>query len=247
MPLRHVPTCVGALAVAALLAAAACSKNPEAAKQEYLKSGDRFMEQKKYREAIVQYRNAIQQDPRFGDARLKLAKAYTQTGELQGAFREYVRAADLLPTNLAAQVNAATFLLAAQQFDDARARAEKALAIDKKNVTAQIILGNSLAGLKDLDNALKEIEQAVRLDPKSAFAYTSLASVQAARGSSKDAEDAFQKAVQTNPTRPDVHLALANFLWAAGRQPEAEGALKKALELEPKNPMANRALAAFYL
>ena len=65
-----------AVVLAVSLAAAGCRKDPEFAKQEYLKSGDRYMESGKVAEAIVQYRNAVQQDPRFGEARLKLAEAY---------------------------------------------------------------------------------------------------------------------------------------------------------------------------
>ena len=52
--------------VAALLACSVllsgCSKDPEVAKREYLGSGDAYVEQKKYAEAVVEYRNAIQQD-----------------------------------------------------------------------------------------------------------------------------------------------------------------------------------------
>ncbi len=50
--------------------AAGCSKDPEVAKREYLRSGDAYVEEKKYKEAIIEYRNAVQQDPRFGEARL---------------------------------------------------------------------------------------------------------------------------------------------------------------------------------
>ena len=59
--------------VAFCLLLAGCRTNPEVAKQEYLKSADRYVEQGKYSEAIVQYRNALQQDPKFGEARYKLA------------------------------------------------------------------------------------------------------------------------------------------------------------------------------
>ena len=123
------------------LAAAACAKDPEFAKQEYLKSGDRYVAEQKYSEAVVQYRNAIQQDARFGEARLKLAQTYVKLNDPRNAFREYIRAADLLPDNVDAQVKAATLLLLARQFEDAKTRAEKALAKDPKNVDAQIILG----------------------------------------------------------------------------------------------------------
>ena len=49
--------------LAAILAVTAalngCSSDPEKAKLEYLKSGDRYMAQKQYREAIVQFRRAL--------------------------------------------------------------------------------------------------------------------------------------------------------------------------------------------
>ena len=70
---------------------------PERAKREFVESGDRLAARKEFRQAIVQYRNALQQDPRFGEARLKLADAYVQAGDPQSASAEYVRAADLLP------------------------------------------------------------------------------------------------------------------------------------------------------
>ena len=85
---------LGALA----LLVASCSTDPEQAKREYVESGDRFVAEKKYAEAIVQYRNALQQDARFGEARLKLAQTYEHLGDVQNTIREYIRAADALPS-----------------------------------------------------------------------------------------------------------------------------------------------------
>src|SRR5690606_23821655 len=115
---NRAPALTAAILAATLLGA--CSTDPEYAKREYLESGNRYAAEGKYREAVVQYRNAIQQDPRFGEARYKLADAYAQLGDLQGAYREYVRAADLMPDNVEAQVKAASFLLLTRQFEDAR-------------------------------------------------------------------------------------------------------------------------------
>ena len=56
--------------VAALVlttALAACS-DVEADKQRYLQSGNEFFGQKKYQAAVVEYRNAIALDERFGAA-----------------------------------------------------------------------------------------------------------------------------------------------------------------------------------
>src|SRR5688572_29678585 len=95
-----------ALSVAPLLAATACSKDPDVVKREYVQEGDQFFEQKRYNEAIVQYRNALEADARFGEARAKLGEAYIQVGEPVAALPEYVRAADLMPDNPDVQLKA---------------------------------------------------------------------------------------------------------------------------------------------
>src|SRR5690242_11629213 len=94
-----------------LLLAVGCGRDPEVAKREFVKSGDAFVAQKKYPEAIIQYRNAVQADPRFGEARRKLAESYENTGDWNNAYREAIRAADLLPKDAAAQILAGNMLL----------------------------------------------------------------------------------------------------------------------------------------
>lgn len=61
------------------LFASACSKDPAVAKKEYFEKGNQYFEQQKYSEATIEYRNAIQQDPQYGEARLKLAETYIKT------------------------------------------------------------------------------------------------------------------------------------------------------------------------
>src|SRR5258708_4166428 len=119
------------LVVLLLIAAAACrGKAPAQSKQQYLDSGNKYAADKKYSEAIVEYRNAIKADPKFGQARAQLADAYLRTNDLRNALREFVVAADLLPTDADAQIKAGQMLLLAGRFEDAKTRAEKAIAID---------------------------------------------------------------------------------------------------------------------
>src|SRR5438045_897431 len=89
-----------------LLLATACSHDPKLLKQKYVASGDQYFAQQKYAEAIVEYRNAVAQDGRDGLVRLKLGDAYYKVGNLPETLGEYVRAADLLPDNVAAQLAA---------------------------------------------------------------------------------------------------------------------------------------------
>ena len=158
---------------------AACHRSTAA---DHLRQGMKFVEAKQDKEAIVEFRLAVQADPRFGDARMKLADAYLRVGDAPGALREYVRAANLLPKNIDAQIKAGQLLLVARAFDDARTRADRAVAIDANNVDAQVLRGNALAGLKDLDGAITEYEEAIALDPSKISAYRTSARFRQPKG-----------------------------------------------------------------
>lgn len=227
--------------------AAGCGKDPDVAKREFVKSGDELMAQKKYQEAIVQLRNAVQLDPNFGEARLKLADAFAGAGDAVNAFREYVRAADLMPGDLRAQLTSGALLLMAGQFEDAQARADKALAVDAKSVDALILRANALAGLKKMDEALKQAEEAVRADPSKGTAYSAVGALRLMRGERAKAESLFREAVERDAKSVPAKLALAQFLWATGRRNEAEAQMKAVIELEPQNVLAHRGLALFAL
>jgi tetratricopeptide (TPR) repeat protein len=227
------------------LCAAACS-NPEAEKQQAFESGNRYFDEKKYNDAILEYRNAIRIDPRFGEARKKLAEAYGYSGNPQAAFAEQIRAADLLPGDVEAQIKASAYLLLARQFEDAKTRAQRALALDPKNTQGLLILGNALAGLRDIDGAIAQVEQAIAIDPTNAGSYANLAGLRLAEGDRDEARVAYNKAVEVDPQSVTARIALAMFQWGTGDAAGAEASFKAALLIDPKHVLANRALASYY-
>ena len=161
---RIARTCRSCVVAVAMLAAA-CSGDPETLKREYVASADAYMAADKYAEAIIEYRNAIQQDSRFGEARYKLALAYIKINDGNRALDEAVRAADLLPEDVDAQIQAANLLVLAGRYADAQDRANGVLQRKPGDVRATVALGNALAGLRDLDGAVAQLEEAIRLDP----------------------------------------------------------------------------------
>jgi tetratricopeptide (TPR) repeat protein len=229
------------------LGAAACSRDPQKLKRAYVESGDRYVSEKKYDEAIVQYRNAVHQDASFGEARAKLATAYQATGDFRNALRESVRAADLMPGDTDVQLHAGGLLLAAGLHPEAKARALKVLEKDPKNVNGLILLGNALAGLKDVDGAISHIEEAIEADPHVTLSYANLGALQLAQGNRKAAEEAFKRAIVVEPQSAVAHRNLGGFYWAGGDRTNAERELKAALAIDPKSPDTNRSLTAFYL
>jgi tetratricopeptide (TPR) repeat protein len=231
----------------ACAAAAACSKSPEELVKQYEASGDAYVARRQFKEAVIEYRNALKASPARADIHHKLGRAYEESGDPVSAYAEFARAADIDPSNLDAQMRAGTLLLVAREFEAARMRAELAIKADPSHVPAHILLGNTLAGLNETAGALRQIEQAIDLDPSYAPAWTALGAVTFAGGRKAEAAAAFQKAVDLAPDSVDARLALANYQWASGAIPEAETTLKAALRLDPANVSAHRALALLYV
>src|SRR5690348_16681395 len=80
---------------------------------EHFAKGKTYAEGGQYKEAIVEYKIALQADPRRGDILLKLGDADLKVGDLRAAIGDYVRAADVLPESGEAQVKAGGMLLVA--------------------------------------------------------------------------------------------------------------------------------------
>jgi tetratricopeptide (TPR) repeat protein len=213
----------------------------------HFQKGNDYASRSQFQEAILEYRAALQIDPKRGDIRRKLAEAYLSVRDGGNALKELLRAADLMPNDASLQIETGSVLLAAGQFEDAKTRANKALVLDPKNTDAQILLGNALVGLKDMEGAMSEYQEALALNPTEDTAYLNIATIQMVRGNQPEAEASFRKAVEVAPKSITARMALANYLWWANRAPEAEQTLKDALALDPNNLEANQALGIFYL
>ena len=228
-------------------AVSACALDPESAKQKYFARAEQYFLEKKSDEAIVEYRNALQRDPKFADARFKLGEAYVAKNDYRNAYPEYIRAADLKPDDLAIQARAGNILLLGRRFDDARTRARAILKIDPSNLEALILLGNALAGLGDLPSAVEMTERAAAEYPNREGIRVNLGALQLAGGNQQEAEEAFTAAVRLNPKSLSAHLALANFYHHQRSLAAAEDSFKRALALAPDDIRTNRAFAGFLI
>jgi tetratricopeptide (TPR) repeat protein len=244
MTSRYLTSCI--VLILGLSTIAACSRDKERAKRDYMERGDRYAQEKNIDAAIIEYRNAIQQDVRYGEAYRKLASAYLNRGRGAEALRAAVSAAELLPDVPEAQLEAGTLLLLAGKFTEAKELAAKVVLANANDVRGRVLLGNATAGLKDIDAAIKEFEEAIRLDPQQAGIYTGLASLKASNGDPVAAERIFKQAVTTDRQSTNARLALAHFYWSNDRVEEAERVMKEAQQLKSNDTRVNVTLGLFY-
>src|SRR2546430_16209509 len=85
-----------------------CSRNPEVAKKRYVESGERYLQKARYQEARIQFRNALNLDPRFVEAYYKLAQADLALHQWNDAFAALQRSVELDAGRLDAQIGRAS-------------------------------------------------------------------------------------------------------------------------------------------
>src|SRR5437899_10597161 len=81
-------------------AMAGCSRSPEAKKARHLDRGDRYFAREQYREAVIEYQNALRIEPANARAIWQLAFSHAQLGEPGQAFRYLAKSRELEAGNL---------------------------------------------------------------------------------------------------------------------------------------------------
>src|ERR1039457_1564211 len=85
-----------AVILAVLVGLASCSRDPNVVKKHYLESGNKYFDKGRYKEASIQYRNALKRDPKYGAAYYKLALVSLKTSDIGGAVSSLRRAVELI-------------------------------------------------------------------------------------------------------------------------------------------------------
>ncbi len=231
----------------ALLSLAACTRDPNVRKQRYLESGRKYYSEGKYREAAIQFQNAIQIDGRFADAHYELAKAYIKLESWSNGYRELSRTVDLQPDNTAAQLDLGNMMLAGGAAPQAQAKAELLLGKDPNNPDAHALLANVHAAKNEPGKAIEEIDKAIQLDGRRSNFYLNRAVLEGNARQLDKAEGDYRKAIELDPNSVSAVEALANFYERQQKWPEAEQQLKRASLLAPKRVPPRLELARLYL
>ena len=86
-----------AVVLAVLLGLVSCSRDPNVVKRRYFESGNKYFDKGLYKQASIQYRNALKQDPKYAAAHYKLALTYMRIPDISAAVNSFRRAVELLP------------------------------------------------------------------------------------------------------------------------------------------------------
>ena len=224
-----------------------CSRDPNVRKQKYFESGQRYYEEGKYREAIIQFRNATQVDGRFTEAHYQLAQAYGKVQDWQHAYFELSRTLELDPENYKARLDLANLLSAGGEVKAAQEHVDLLLQKRPNDPLSHLAAGNLLGRQQRFSEAIVEIRKAIALAPDSGDAYLNLALAQTAANLPDQAEPNYKKAIELKAVGANPRLALVAFYQQRGRYADAEQQVQQVIAQDPKNPDPRVALAKLYI
>ncbi len=208
----------------------------------YVRAGDAFFRTGETDNAIEEYKNALQLNPRNAVAHRQLGFLfYNAKGMHEQGMQHYRKAMESDPNDPRIHHDLGMALLHQRDFDRAAAHLLVALrgmphGLDKQYnlLSMQRSIGQAMLGKGDLEQAELHLSEAARLEPNSAATHYLLAAALAERWKLDEALEHYRKAVSLDPridTSVQLHDQLAMNYAKARRFPEAVVSAQKALNL----------------
>jgi tetratricopeptide (TPR) repeat protein len=263
------------LLITLALWSAACNRDPNYAKQQYLKSGNKYYERGRYKEALIMYRKALAKDQKFGEAYYRMAltlEALGQGASLVGVLR---RATELLPKGSKEWNDAALRLgeiLVQGALSQNRSGKGKPLmdeagqlqaVLDAKapnsfedlRLKAEVdraLAAQSLAVQdmpdfkKKLEDSIVDLRRSLAARPNDTATAIALARALSVDSQLAEAEQIYRHLIDRDKTLSTPYVELYRLYSAQRRTAEAEDILKRAIASKPKDFSFRTLLAAYY-
>jgi len=143
--------------------------------EDHLLSGSKFVQDKKYKEAVREFEVAVSIDPKSANANRLLALSLAKTGELDKAVEYAVKAVQLEP-NYSVYYLLGLLYSNQGQFDKAAEAYEEALKLNPKSYETWHQLGKVYSTTLHFDQAAEAYKKAAELNPKFPDAFQGLGS-----------------------------------------------------------------------
>ena len=230
----------GALPVAilAIVMLPACKRSPEARFARFMATGQRHFEQKDYARAILDFQNAARMAPTNPEPYYRLGLAHLETGNFRAGVGHLMKAAELDPKHVGAQLKLAQLMSTSRRKDvleEAARRAQAAFTVAPEDAAVLNTLALTELRLGKTEDARRRLEQTLEKFPGELNASVMLAKMKLAAKDLAGAEAVLKEAAAKAPRSPQPLLALTDFYLVVGKPAEAEQQLERTLKLDPNH------------
>lgn len=235
-----------------LVFAAGCGKNP----RQLVDAGNHALQAKKYSEASIDFRKALQKDPNSADAYYGLGQIFLHDGKASQAYTALNRAVELAPQNLDAKQKLANLVLAAyladrrhpqNLYDQLNKLAGQFLARDANSYDGLRLKGYISLNDNQRPEAIGYFRQALQakpFDPEVTVGLSKLLFQD--RGTADEAEKMLLDLIQKHRDAGGAYDTLGRYYLAEKRPADAEKILKSKVAANPTQGMYVLELAEYY-
>ncbi|MCF6266074.1 MAG: PEP-CTERM system TPR-repeat protein PrsT [Desulfuromusa sp.] len=210
-------------------------------KEELLQEGNRLRTEGNFRGAVVLYKNALEKDVNYIDARVGLAKAYLSSGNFDRAEKEFQKVLLQNPSQTDLLLQLATVYIQKKQPEKALLELDKYHADNKESVESLVLYGRAHGASGDIDSAEKLFKKALRLDPASIEPRLNLAKVFLQKKELTKAKNYLEEVISIDNQQIEAYYILANIETRQGDREAALAAYQKIIQADAKQ------LQAFYM
>ncbi len=254
------------------LALISCSRDPNYLKQKYLESGNKYFDQKRFHEASIMYRKAIEKDRKFGLAYYKVALVDLELQQPSNAYPMLVRAEQLLKPGTTefddTTLKLSELMLMSAQVSknpdplikEVQPKVDGLLQRNPNSweghkLSGDIALlrssglyrgGDPAAAKASVSKAIQEYRTALNSKPGDYIIALALGRTLALDGESAEAESVFKTLIAQDKVNLNGYYELYRIYIAQKKFPEAEATLKNAIAAVPKDSSLRLTLAQFY-
>ncbi len=230
----------------AVLLFTACGHSTET----FLAKGEEYLKQRKFHDALMQFRSAAESDPNSAKAHWGLARSYENLGQFNEALEELRETVEIDSTNLDAKAKLGNYflLLTPPMVGESEIIRDEILESDPRFIEGHMLTASIMAaqGVPDSD-VVGAVNRAIQLDPKRIESYISLQRFYMTRENASEAENAIKGGIAASADPILGHIEYGRFLMYSNRDPEAETQLAKAISLDESGIEAREAIAEFFL
>jgi tetratricopeptide (TPR) repeat protein len=230
-----------------LFSIASCSSTPEEKLAKHIKRGDEYVKEEKYREAVIEYKNAVKAVPKDPGAHWKLANAALEARDIRTAFQELLKTVELDPSNHEAQGKLGEIYVLTGKTQEAGQIADNLVKTRPQDPEGYILRSGLAVRAGKVDDAIANLKKASELDPKRIRTLLTIGNLYLLKRDRKSAKEWYDKALAADPDSVDVHVTRGNFFFASGEREEGEKEYRKAIELSKEKETLRIALAEHYL
>ncbi|HEY6343642.1 MAG TPA: tetratricopeptide repeat protein [Bryobacteraceae bacterium] len=210
--------------------------------------GKKFLDQKDYSRAALEFRSANQANPRDAEPWYQLGIAYLGAKQPDNAFVAFLKATELNPRHTSAQLRVSEMALQSQQpevLQEAVKRLNQVLADDQPEVLDALAIADFK--LKKPEEAIDLLHRALAKFPNDIKSAGTLAAIQFGQHNIEEAEQTLKTAATKAPQSAEAAMALANLYLLENKKQEAEPELLRAIRMDPSNSPALLTLGALQL